>query len=379
MTGREIRPDERFAQALSSARHAEEFGYDAVALGERHAGALLSSGVGVLLGAIAATTTRVRLQTGVSVLSIHDPLRIAEDYATVDQLSRGRLELVIGKGNELRQLPMFGIGNGDQWDALSEKYELLRRLWREENVTWEGRFRGALNDVTSLPRPFAGAPRVWHGSATTLTSAELAAKWGDPLFSANAIQPRDNYTVLIDHYRNEYANHGHDPRFAYVAAGAGFLYLADTTQEAREAFGPTYEKIVAYFNQPGNHTPGNDMTFKNIDDAIARGPVLVGSPQQIAEKILWFHEGFGHDLQSFSLPTMIPHEQQLDMLERLASEVIPVVRKAAPTTLWGEDDPYGTRPAVHGRSTADAAAEIAKTSRDTHAGDGGEDKTHRHD
>jgi alkanesulfonate monooxygenase SsuD/methylene tetrahydromethanopterin reductase-like flavin-dependent oxidoreductase (luciferase family) len=361
VTGRQVRPDERFAQALASARHAEEFGFDAVALGERHAGAFLSSGVSVLLGAIAATTSRVRLQTGVSVLSILDPLRVAEDYATIDQLSRGRMELVIGKGNELRQLPMFGIENGDQWDALAEKYELLRRLWREENVTWQGRFRGPLNEVTSLPRPYAGAPRIWHGSATTLTSAELAAKWGDPLFSANAIQPRDNYTVLIDHYRQQYAENGHDPRFAYVAAGAGFMYLADTTAQAREAFGPTYEQIVAFFNRPGNHTPGNEMTFATIDDAIARGPVLVGSAQQIAEKILWFHEGFGHDLQSFSLPTMIPHEEQLDMLERFASEVIPVVRKAAPTTLWGEQDPYGGRPAAAGRTTADAAAEIEKT------------------
>jgi alkanesulfonate monooxygenase SsuD/methylene tetrahydromethanopterin reductase-like flavin-dependent oxidoreductase (luciferase family) len=166
VTGREIRPDERFAQALASARHAEECGYDAVALGERHAGAFLSSGVSVLLGGIAATTSRIRLQTGVSVLSINDPLRVAEDYATIDQLSRGRLELVIGKGNEL---------------------------------------------------------------------------------------------------------------------------------------------------------------------------------------------------QSFSLPTMIPHEQQLDMLERLAGEVIPIVRKAAPTTRWGEEDPYGGRPAAAGRTTADAAAEIEKT------------------
>ncbi|MFJ1766788.1 LLM class flavin-dependent oxidoreductase [Amycolatopsis sp. NPDC088138] len=355
VSGRQVRTDERFAQALTSARYAEEFGYDAVALGERHAGPFLSSGVTVLLGAIAATTSRVRIQTGVSVLSIHDPLRVAEDYATVDQLSRGRLELVIGKGNELRQLPMFGIENGDQWDALAEKYELLRRLWREENVTWEGRFRGPLKDVTSLPRPFAGAPRIWHGSATTATSAELAAKWGDPLFSANAIQPRDKYTVLIERYRQQYAEHGHDPRLAFVAAGAGFLYVADTTQEAREAFGPTYEKMVAFFNQPGNHTPGNAMTFATIDDAIARGPVLVGSPQQIAEKILWWHEAFRHDLQSFSLPTMLPHEQQLEMLERFAGEVVPVVRKAAPTTLWTDADPYGGRPAAYGRTAPDAA------------------------
>lgn len=137
-----------------------------------------SSGLTVVLGAIAATTTRVRIQTGVCVLSILDPVRVAEDYATIDQLSRGRLELVIGKGNEVRQLPLFGVEQGQQWELLAEKYELLRRLWREENVTWAGGFRPPLRDATTLPRPFAGAPRVWHGSATTRTSAALAREMG---------------------------------------------------------------------------------------------------------------------------------------------------------------------------------------------------------
>lgn len=358
VTGRMISPAERYSQALTTARYAEQFGYDAVALGERHAGAFLSAGVTVLLGAIASSTSRIRIQTGVTVLSILDPVRVAEDYATVDQLSRGRLEIVIGKGNEARQLPLFNVEPGQQWDQLAEKYELLRRLWREENVTWEGKFRAPLTDATTLPRPFAGAPRVWHGSATTLTSASLAAKWGDPLFSANAIQPRANYQVLIDHYRAEYGRHRHDPRYAFVGAGAGFLYLADTTQEAKEHFGPVYEKIVEFFNRPGNHTPGNEMTFRDIDHSIAEGPVLVGSPQQIIDKIMYFHESYGHDLQSFSLPTMLPHEQQMEMLERLATEVLPVVRRAAPTTLWTDEDPYGGRPAFTGGQVPDAAAVI---------------------
>jgi alkanesulfonate monooxygenase SsuD/methylene tetrahydromethanopterin reductase-like flavin-dependent oxidoreductase (luciferase family) len=362
VTGRMVSPAERYAQALAAARRAEELGFDAVAVGERHAGPFLSSGVTVVLGAIAAATSRVRIQTGVCVLSILDPVRVAEDYATIDQLSRGRLELVIGKGNEARQLPLFGVEPGQQWDQLAEKYELLRRLWREQDVTWSGRFRGALHGATTLPRPFAGAPRVWHGSATTQTSAALAGKWGDPLFSANAIQPRDNYKVLIDHYRAEYERHGHDPKYAYVGAGAGFLYLADTTQEAREHYGPVYERMVAFFNQPGNHTPGNEMTFRDIDHAIAEGPALVGSPQQIIDKIMYWHEAFGHDLQSFSLPTMLPHEQQLDMLERVASEVIPVVRRQAPTTLWNSEDPYGGRPAFAGRQVPDAAAVIEAAS-----------------
>src|SRR3984957_13791316 len=359
--GRLVSTADRLEQALTAARQAEKLGFDAVAVGERHAGPFLSAGATGGLGAIRATTSRVRIQTGVAVLSVLDPLRAAEDYATIDQLSRGRLELVIGKGNELRQLPMFGVAPGEQWDQLAEKYELLRRLWREENVTWEGKFRGPLREVTSLPRPFAGAPRIWHGSATTLTSAELAAPWGGPLSSANAIQPRANYKVLIDHYRAEYERHGHDPRYAYVAAGSNFLFLADTTQEARERYGPVYEQMVAFFNRPGNHTPGNEMVFRDIDQAIAEGPALVGSPQQIIDKIMYFRAAFGHDLQSFSLPTMIPHEQQLDMLGRLATEVLPVVRREVKTTLWTSEDPYGGRPAFTGRTVPDAAAVIEGT------------------
>jgi alkanesulfonate monooxygenase SsuD/methylene tetrahydromethanopterin reductase-like flavin-dependent oxidoreductase (luciferase family) len=195
-----------------------------------------------------------------------------------------------------------------------------------------------------------------------LTSAALAGKWGDPLFSANAIQPRDNYRVLIDHYRAEYARHGHDDRYAYVGAGSGFLFLADTTQEAREHYGPVYEKMVEFFNRPGNHTPGNEMTFRDIDHAITAGPVLVGSPEQIIDKIGYFHESFGHDLQSFSLPTMLPHEQQLVMLERLATEVLPVVRREMPSTLWSDADPYGGRPAFAGRQVPDAAGIVESAS-----------------
>ncbi len=359
VTGRHVSPADRLAQSVQMARFAEQVGLDSYAFGERHAGHILSPSSGVLLGAAAATTSRIRLQTGVCVLPILDPVRVAEDFATVDQLSRGRLELTIGKGNEARQFPLFGLDQDDRDELLSEKYELLRRLWREEDVTWSGRSRPALEHATTLPRPFAGAPRIWHGSATTLSSVALAARWGDPLFSANAIQPRENYKRLIDAYREQYAAHGHDPRYAYVGAGSSFLFIADTTQQAKEQFGPVYEEIVRVFaSRPGNATP-----YRDIDHAIAEGPVLVGSPQQVVEKILYFHEAFDHDLQSFSLPTMLPYEQQMDMLERLSSEVMPVVRAHAPTTLWTDEDPYGGRPAYRGRTVADAASEIEARTR----------------
>ena len=357
VTGRLVSPADRFAQLVQTARLAEELGFDAFAIGERHAGRFISSGVTALLGAVAASTSRIRIQTGVTVLSILDPVRVAEDYATLDQLSRGRVEITIGKGNEAKHFPLFGLYVEDQWDLMAEKYELLRRLWREEGVTWSGEFRPPLDAVTTLPRPFAGAPRVWHGSATTLASAALAARWGDPLFTANAIQPRRNYQVLIEHYRAEYARHGHDPAFAYLGSGSGACFIADTTQQAKERYGPIYEALVKATNVPGNNTP-----FRDIDHAVAEGPALVGSPQQVVDKILSYHDTFGHDLQSISLPTTVAFEEQLAILERLATEVIPEVRRAAPTTLWTDADPYGGRPAFAGRQVADAAAVVEAAS-----------------
>ncbi|WP_104088177.1 LLM class flavin-dependent oxidoreductase [Arthrobacter sp. GMC3] len=357
VTGEIVSTADRLNQVVATARLAEELGYDSFSVGERHAGEFISSSPTTVLAAIAAVTSSIRLQSGVTVLSVLDPVRVAEDYATIDQLSRGRLELVIGKGNEALQYPLFGLSLDDQWELLAEKYGLLHRLWREENLTWSGRFRAPLEDpTTTTPRPFAGAPRVWHGSATSLASAALAAQWGDPLFTANAIQPRENYKVLIDHYRQEYERHGHDPRYQYLGSGsgAGGVFLADTTQEAKRQFGPVYEALTVGRNVPGNNSP-----YRDIDHAVAQGPSLVGSPQQVVEKILSYHELYGHDLQSISLPTTLPFGQQLSLLERFATDVIPAVKAAAPTTLWEAGDPYALRPAFAGAQEPDAATTIA--------------------
>jgi alkanesulfonate monooxygenase SsuD/methylene tetrahydromethanopterin reductase-like flavin-dependent oxidoreductase (luciferase family) len=356
VTGKIVSTADRLNQVVQTARRAEELGYDSFSVGERHAGEFVSSSPTTVLAAIAAVTRRIRLQSGVTVLSVLDPVRVAEDYATIDQLSRGRLELVVGKGNEVLQYPLFGLDLADQWDLLAEKYALLRRLWREEDVTWSGRFRAPLSAATTAPRPFAGAPRVWHGSATTLTSAALAAQCGDPLFTANAIQPRENYKVLIDYYREEYERHGHDPRHRYLGSGsgAGGVFLADTTQEAKRRYGPVYEALTAARNVPGNNSP-----FRDIDHAVADGPALVGSPEQVIDKILSYHELYRHDLQSISLPTTLPFEQQLDILERFALEVIPAVRAAAPTSLWESADPFGGRPESAGATEPDAASTVS--------------------
>lgn len=345
VTGELLDPSTRLERVVETAVLAEELGLDSFAVGERHAGDFLSSSPTVLLGALAQATDRILLSTGVTVLSLLDPVRVAEDYATIDLLSRGRLEIVIGKGNEDKHFPLFGLDIAHQYDYLEENYALLRRLLREEHVDWDGTFHAPLRDATTLPRPFDGPFRVWHGSATSRFAVELAARYGDPIFTANALQPREAYQVLIDHYREQLEVHGFDPSTAYVGSGSGGLFLADTTERATSEYRAVYEAFAARAaaRHVGDTRPGKFSSFATIEDAVERGPALVGSPERVAEKILDYHASYGHDLQSVSLNPVLPYEQQQDVLRRFAEEVVPLVRRELSTTLWGPDDPGRAR------------------------------------
>ncbi|MFC7259517.1 LLM class flavin-dependent oxidoreductase [Streptomyces lutosisoli] len=336
VTGELASPADRLAEVVDVGVAAERLGYDGYAVGERHAGPFLSSSPTVVLGALAARTSRIRLLTGVTVVAILDPVRVAEDYATLDQISRGRVELVVGKGAEAGHFDLFGLDEERQWDLQREKYELLRRLWSEEKVDWEGEFRPALKNVTTVPRPYDGPPRVWHGSATSLNSPELAAKHGDPLFTANAIQPRAAYARLIDHYRERFEAYGHDPAHAHVAAGSGGLLIADTHEQAVARYKDLYEaKVRQSFRPHLEGRAGYNTPFRTIEDAIADGPQLIGSPQQIIDKILGFHGVYRHDLQSITVDAFGQStDEQIETLQRFAEEIAPVVRREAPSMLW---------------------------------------------
>ncbi len=336
LTGELPSAADRLEQVVTLGETAERLGFDAYAIGERHAGPFLSSAPTVLLAALAARTSRIRLLTGVTVVAILDPVRVAEDYATLDQLSRGRLELVVGKGAEAGHFDLFGLDEERQWELQKEKYELLRRLWTEEDVDWEGTSRPPLRGVTTIPRPYAGAPTIWHGSATSLHSPELAARHGDPLFTANAIQPREAYARLIAHYRERFEAYGHDPARARVAAGSGGLLIADTPEDAVRRYKELYEAKVAQSFRPHlEGRAGYNTPFRTVEEAIADGPQLIGSPEQITEKILAFHAHYGHDLQSVTVDGFGQSTaEQTETLARFAEEIAPVLRKEAPSTLW---------------------------------------------
>ncbi|WP_052867558.1 LLM class flavin-dependent oxidoreductase [Streptomyces niger] len=328
VSGRLLTPHRRLQEVVELAVLAEELGYDAVGVGERHGPPFLASSPATVLGAIAARTHRIRLFTTVTVLSTLDPVRVAEEYATVDQLSGGRLELMIGKGNAPEPWALFGRDPADRYDLHEENYELLHRLWSEEKVTWSGRFRPPLTDATTLPRPYRRPPTVWHGSATSERSADFAAVWGDPLFTANVIQPVADYARLIDHYRERWAEYGHDPSAALVGAG-GTLYVAPSDRAAREEFAPYYEAAVAARDVPGNNTP-----YRRLDDAAAHGPALVGSPDRVIDKILQQHAAYGHAVQFFGVESAgLPFARKAEVLRLAADQVLPALRKEAPDTL----------------------------------------------
>jgi len=246
VTGRKPTATERFDEVIDNAVLFEELGFDGYGVGERHHQPFISTAPPVVLSHIAALTSRIRLFTGVTLLSVLDPVRVAEDYATLDHLSGGRLELIIGKGNGPEQAELFGITRDQQWDTIKENYLLLRRLWHEEKVTWNPSGHGIrqvpLVDAAVWPRPLQQpAPRIWHGSATSKTSVELAAQHGDPVFSANVTNPVEPYAELIDHYRARWRAYGRDPADAVVGAGTAGHFTARTSQEAKQAYEPIFK------------------------------------------------------------------------------------------------------------------------------------------
>ncbi|WP_320773812.1 LLM class flavin-dependent oxidoreductase [Streptomyces sp. CRN 30] len=325
---------DRFREVLDNALLAEELGFDGFGVGERHERPFISSSPTVVLSHIAALTRRIRLFTAVTTLSLLDPVRAYEDYATLDHLSGGRLELIIGKGNGSAQRDLFHVTPEDQWDRNAESYEVFRRLWRQDKVTADTRFRPPLTDAEVWPRPYQRPVRVWHGSATSEESVELAARHGDPLFSANVTHPIEPYAALIRHYRERWEHHGHDPARIAVGAGTAGLYVARTSQEALAAYRPVFESNLAF-----QRRTGLPVVFETLEDFADRSSALIGSPEQVIDKVHRYHERFGHTVLHLHADAGgLSDTAHRDSLELFRSAVAPVLRADIP------DPPFAWEP-----------------------------------
>ncbi|WP_292988800.1 LLM class flavin-dependent oxidoreductase [Mycobacterium sp.] len=327
VSGEKKSPADRLREVVDKAVVAEELGFDGFAVGERHEDPFISSSPPVVLSNIAARTTEISLFTAVTTLSLLDPVRAFEDYSTLDNLSGGRLELIIGKGNGAAQAELFHVSTADQWDRNREGYELFRLLWDSDDVTWSGRFRPELVHAKALPRPLQSRIRIWHGSATSTESVDLAARHGDPIFSANVTNSVEPYAELVRHYRERWQHYGHHPDDALVGAGTAGFYVTPTSQEAVSAYRPTFEARRAFARRAGL-----PVVFDTIDDFIERSSALVGSPQQVIDKVGRYHQELGHEVMHVSADADgVTRAQQRRSLELFQSDVAPVLRQRIPS------------------------------------------------
>ncbi|MFF7655686.1 LLM class flavin-dependent oxidoreductase [Streptomyces sp. NPDC007983] len=349
VTGVQKPTRERFREVIANALLAEELGFDGFGVGERHERPFISSSPPVVLSHLAALTSRIRLFTAVTTLSLLDPVRAYEDYATLDHLADGRLDLIIGKGNGTAQRELFHVATEDQWERNAESYELFRRLWREDKVTASPRFRPALTEAEVWPKPLQQPIRVWHGSATSRESVDLAARYGDPLFSANVTHPMEPYAELIRYYRKRWVHYGHEPARAVVGAGTAGYYATRRSQDAINDYRPVFEGRLAFQKQLGI-----EPVFPTLEDFVERSSALIGSPQQVIEKVHRYHERFGHTVLHLHADagglTDAQHRASLTLFQ---SDIAPVLRRDIP------DPPFPWAPVLAGptpRTAPESAA-----------------------
>ena len=238
-TGRTPTEAERIKAIVAIAQKAEEVGLDVFALGEHHNPPFFSSSPTTTLGYIAAQTERLQLSTATTLITTNDPVKIAEDYAMLQHLADGRVDLMLGRGNTGPVYPWFGQDIRDGIPLAVENYALLRRLWDEDVVDWSGKFRTPLQGFTSTPRPLDGvAPFVWHGSIRSPEIAEQAAYYGDGFFHNHIFWPAEHTRRMVEFYRRRFEHYGHGQADQAIVGLGGQVFMRRNSQDAVREFRP---------------------------------------------------------------------------------------------------------------------------------------------
>jgi putative FMN-dependent luciferase-like monooxygenase len=316
LTGQTQSEAERIKNLARIAKRADEAGLDVFALGEHHNPPFVPSSPPTLLGHIAALTDRIILSTAVTLMTTNDPVKVAEDYAMLQHVADGRLDLMIGRGNTVPVYPWFGKDIRQGVALALENYNLLHRLWRADVVDWEGRFRTPLQGFTATPRPLDDVPPfVWHGSIRTPEIAEQAAYYGNGFFANHILAQNLHFKPLVDFYRKRFEHYGHGTADQAIVGLGGQAFIARRSQDAVAAFRPYFENYPLFRGS-------------KLEDYMAATPLTVGSPQQVIDKVLTFREGFGdYQRQLFAVSSLgLPVDVALEQVELLGSEVVPVLR-----------------------------------------------------
>jgi probable LLM family oxidoreductase len=325
-TGRQLGAGQRLRDLLEEIELADQVGLDVFGVGEHHRPDYAVSAPAVVLAAAAERTRRIRLTSAVSVLSSDDPVRVFQDFATLDLISRGRAEIMVGRGSFTESFPLFGQDLSD-YDALfEEKLDLLLNIRARERISWSGRYRPAIEDRAVYPRPLQVPLPVWVAVGGTPQSVVRAATLGLPMALALIGGAPERFQPVVELYRHAAARAGHDPDALPISINShGFI--ADNAATAADIAYPPYAETMTRIGRERGWPPANRQRFDA--EADLRGALFLGDPQAIIDKILFQHELFRH--QRFLLQLTVgptPHAAVMRAIELFGTRVAPAVRQA---------------------------------------------------
>ncbi len=322
-TGKTLHPSERLRNLLEEIELADRAGLDVVGIGEHHRSEYISSAPAVILAAAAERTENIRLSSAVTVLGSEDPVRVFQQYATLDLLSQGRAEVMVGRGSFIESFPLFGQDLEDYDELFAENLDLLLKLRENESITWSGKHRASINNRGVFPRPMQEKLPVWIAVGGTPQSAYRAGALGIPMALAIIGGEPARMKPFADLHRRGAAEAGQAAQPLSINSHG---FIADTSQEAHDIAFPAFKTQMDKIGKERGWSPMSREQFEA--STTLHGANVVGSPDQVIEKILHQHEIFGHDrfLLQMSVGS-IPHEKLMRSIELFATKVAPAVRR----------------------------------------------------
>jgi probable LLM family oxidoreductase len=326
ITGSMMGAGQRVREVIDEIELGDQVGLDVFGIGEHHRADFAASAPAVILAAAAERTKRIRLTSAVTVLSSDDPVRVFQDFATIDLLSSGRAEIMVGRGSFIESFPLFGHDLDDYDTLFSEKLELLLKIRESERVSWSGKLRAPINDLAVYPRPEQALLPVWVAVGGNAPSVVRAATLGLPMALAIIGGEPERFAPLVNLYREAARRAGHNPATLPVSINSQ-AHIARDSQRAADEFFPAYAEVMGRIGQERGWQPGTRAQYEASRSP--RGALFVGSPQQIIDKILFQHSIFGHQrfLAQIGIGT-VSHANIMSAIELLGTQVAPAVRKA---------------------------------------------------
>lgn len=315
-TGKTPTDNEKLKATIAIAQHADEVGLDVFAMGEHHNPIFVANPIPVL-SYLAGTTKNITLSTATTLVTTNDMVHVAEDYAMLQHLSNGRMDLLLGRGNDGPVYAWFGKDIRQGMNLTVENTMLLHQLWEEEVVNWKGKFRTPLQGFTSTPRPLEGvAPAIWHASIRSPEVPEIAAALGDNFFHNHIFWNKEHIERMINLYRDRFEHYGHGTRNQAIVGIGQQVFMNKNSQEAVKEFRPYFDNAPVYGHGP------------SMEDFTAQTPLTVGSPQEVIDRTLSFNEYTGPVQRMTWLidHAGLPLKTVLEQIDLLAEEVVPTLR-----------------------------------------------------